>query len=435
MPPELIRDDLEYNPETGEFNVLSAPGEEQFRGDLSDAQQPEPEEFVKGLLGFGADLATVGAGMTPYGLPLRTALTGLTGAAAGAINPNEDISRGVSEAGMEAGFGILSNKIPRAGLRLALMLGGIKGPLKRHRGEATDAFMRIRERYNPLNVLREEGPSGVAARVPEGRIRGLSIGQDERTETARLAVGKKMEDLETQIPGEVYIPGVFGSTDEIFDKAKHSRRPIDRRVQLNDDELEFIRQHINARSGQPWMNFRDANETARNLRNESRSLLDARANRQYVPPDELAGAQSDDAIARRLEEIARHDAEIQGGGDLLKALDALKSEFKDLKMIERVNASITSNLGQAGVRGGLGHGAVGNVEFLAGHPTGGTAPALAGILASLGGDPKNLSKLGFALGHTARATPTLDRLDTLKDNESRRVKDRKRAAVRRRQPK
>jgi hypothetical protein len=435
MPPELIRDDIEYDPETGEFNVLSAPGEEQFRGDLSDAEQPEPQGFVRGLLGLGADALNIGVGMTPYGLPLRTALTGITGAAAGAIRPDESVlGRGASEAGMEAGFGVLSNKIPRAGLRLALMLGGIKGPLKRHRGEAVDAFMRIRERYNPLSVLRKEGPSGVASRIPEHRARGLAIGQDERTETARLAVGKKMGDLEEQIPGEVYIPGVFGSTDEIFDKAKHSRRPIDRRVQLNDDELGFVQQHIQAREGQPWMNFRDANETARNLRNESRSLLDARANRQYVPPDELAGAQSDDAIARRLEEIARHDAEIQGGGDLLKVLDDLKSEFKDLKMIERVNASITSNLGQAGVRGGLGHGAVGNVEFLAGHPTGGTAPALAGILASLGGDPKNLSKLGFLLGHSARAYPTLSRGKDFIERAAEFDED-NRKRTRRRQPK
>lgn len=429
MPPVQVTDDIAYDPDTGRYTLLAAPGEETHIAPPTEPGQ-DPVGAAREIGGTVIDALSLIPGLAIPRLGLRTATMGLSGAVSGAVHPEQTAAgRGASEAALEGGFGKLAEKLPRGGLKLGLIMGGVRGPLKRHREEIVDAFMRIRDRYNPVKVATEEGVSGLRRRTPEGRVGALPIGAEARTEKAKRAVGKQIQEVEESTPGQVFAPGVFGGTADLQRKATNSEAPFTTKRGMKDAETRIVDELLADRES-PWLNYRDAMEIARDLRQQGKAVFEARAKGDYLPPDAMTGAQTRLALADRFEELA--EASAKGDGDAqLTALAKLRAEFADLSKIDSANRAIRGGVGAAGVRGGAGYGVGSNIEFLTGGLSGGTAPNIAGLFGLVGLEPGNISRLGFSLGSASRLAPTASRVSNLQAHEEARDK----RPVRRRQPK
>jgi len=420
---EQIRAELavEWDKQSQPINQLQSATGLQAPGGmrLSDAQA--------GYKGMGDDAMKYGgmglalaSGLAPAPLLLK-----MIGAAAGggieALGRGEDPGEGAMfEGGMEAAFGGIGHVAPRAGLRLGMALGGVRGETK----EAADAFMRERAR----TVI-----PGTRLRNPLGPV----LGQGPRVQETVKDVAQELRAVEDGFTGHITGQQLRGATDESVNRAKAGLRPVDAGADLRGVEEAFLKQQaviqgLKAYGIDPSMltkaqfdwwkkawprisdsqvnltkfNGRELGNIRRAARAEAEPIIQTRLRKEQVIPGTESHGVAAEAIYRRAKEL--QDAAIP-------EVVPINNRLKDLLTMTETNRSlrggggVIGDTGQMAVRAGLGHGLSHSIANVSGN-TSAPLAQLGGWLGLAGLNPKAISQVGNQVGNAAEAVPTLQRM-------------------------
>lgn len=383
--------------------------------------------------GIGAGLELAGGLIPGLGLGGRLLTGAATGALTGALSEEANpLEHGAANAALEFA-GPIGEKLARGGLWLALKTSGAAKDTAEKTGEIVDAFLRERQRrLQPSELLNVAGRGEVPGGIP--------VGNQTRVESQRRITGQALEDAENAVlPGDhpVFLPGVMGAGVEQFNRSINADRPMDAGMGIIQDERDFVSQHLRRRGWEPWMSVREAGELGRHQMREGREVLNARANNEWVTPDDRRRAQSQIGRGERLFEL--QDQAAAGHGVSMDAVKKERERFSDLSKMSGANKRMRRGVSAAGIRGGTGSG---------------TALSLAGILAASGvipwsvvpiitgagglagtfASPGNLSRAGFMAERTGRVVPSATRALEVKEAFDPDKELKTRSGVRRRAP-
>jgi len=387
---------------------------------------PEMERDRKFGIGIGRGIQV--AGQAPFlPLPIRLLASGLGGFVAGSAQsmggtPEQMLTGGTKQAMIDAGLqallgGVVGGGAPRAGYKVGMALGGVKGDTK----QALEAYMREREQ------------GGI---VP-GMGLGITLGNKAKTGRRIDAVSKELQNAEEAIPGHASLGKAFrGSTSRDVPKSMSGAAPLSDMEATKAAEERFLREQTVARAMPPAMlergssrdmaalrklrpsaksqdasqvNARQLGQLKRDLfkTNEAQSIFNQVVRGEYVPSSVSSEGKAHLSLANSADKA-------QEALDLLAnkgkpTLAPINSRLSDLFTIKEVNdtlrggGGVLADVGQVGMRGGLGAGLAKNVAAASG-TQGGLLERLGGGLGIFTLAPRVMSGMGSAAGRLGELT-------------------------------
>lgn len=361
----------------------------------------------------------------------------LSGAGLGALDAKlagqDPLSGAVGQAGLSAIGDIAAPALAKGGIKLGMTLGNVRDP----EGKAAEAFYRQWQREgggNPLALVSPEGKPRLAAGVSLGDVAGAKV----RRKALGERIGKAAKSIKAEAPFSKVAEAPF-EAEAVAAARNSSLQPRTAENAINSFKQDFIDQHVLTKNNirppagiNPKLFRKVIN---RNLPSTtiSASELGAKAATAAEEAGDLmrnkAGFMS--APDRSAYPTIKARADLSGllkqerntlgdaAGIDFRPMDA---EYGDLSTIGTVNNAIrggggvVTDLGQMGMRGGLGANTLGVGLREAAAPS--ALVKLAGPLSIGLLSPKVLSRLGYTGGTTAKATPTLMRIGQLLDDIS-----------------